>query len=153
MIFNRSVMCPGCDQAVQLRISVAHKPNQRCYFVCPHCSSTKPGESATDQDAGELGGLLIDGRPAIYAARNGARPQVVNVFTDLPVDSKACSLLDPGESPFITHLQRLGKDDFGEWAARMGTFDSLVKSSWRDIVRWWGFYERWDWTRFRRARR
>lgn len=53
----------------------------------------------------------------------------------------------PGGSPFLMHLHHLG-EPFHAWLSNRGAFEGLVRESWRDVSRWWGFYVKCDWNRF-----
>lgn len=101
------------------------------------------GNLLTRQATGEILGLEIDGVPAILA--NDAE-EVVNIFTDLPVDPAAASM-DAGGSAFIMHVQHLDEAML-MWTRNTTNFRSLVDADWSNIVRWYGFYVRRDWPRF-----
>ncbi len=144
MITNVSVACTGCGDSVRLRISIGHEDEQCFYFICPHCHSALRGALLTDPTAGELRGLIIDGREARFVDESDA---VVNIVTDLPHDPRATSMEVFGGSPFIMHFQLLG-EPYVKWAENRSTFLDVVRINWHDVVRWYGFYVRRDWARF-----
>jgi len=139
------IQCPGCDDAVTLRIAIGFEDDQHFYFVCPSCHSAIRACLRTNQSEGELLGLELDGAPATILNDNEA--PVVNISTEYPMDPHATSEQSIAGSGFMMHGGLLG-DAFHRWRQVSTDFDQSSLNAWPDLRRWWGFYTRQDWQRF-----
>lgn len=139
------IECPGCQDSLTLRIAISYEDEQDFYLVCPQCSSAIRARLMTDQSAGELTGLDLDGKPAVLV--DDPLGTIVNVSTEYPMDPSAVSEESIAGSGFMMHGASLG-DTFHQWRQRGAQFEASAQGGWAELRRWWGFYVREDWERF-----
>lgn len=145
MISRHTVLCPGCNSRITLRLSVGLDKEQPFYFVCNRCKAATRGKLVIWYEPKPGARLELDEGREVEESKSST--QVITIHPDLPAKADAREMWDEGGSPFIMHHQLLG-DRFQEFYQRLNTFRETSDQDWLKVRRWIGYYVNSQWEDF-----
>jgi len=145
MIFRYTVLCPGCNAKIRLRLSVGLDNEQPFYFVCNRCKAATRGKQVIWYEPQPGARLELEDGEQID--KDDKPDQVLTIHPDLPSRAEAAEMWDEGGSPFIMHHQLLG-EHFLEFNRRHKIFREVSSKDWLKVRRWLGYYVNSQWEDF-----
>lgn len=144
MMIRHAVRCPGCDEAIGVRIGADSTAGTRFYFACPHCELPIRGNAHGDdiytfEVKFQAQELAYDELPA--------EAKVVTVNPFVPADPNADSLEAFGGSMMFT-LDGLLGDRLLEFLAQRGHALEAVGEIWPPARRLYEYYLAENWRGF-----